>query len=295
MLMCGAERNRQPVCRGGVAIPWSGVAAALGRPPITSHASVVLNNWRRLDLDAPVELGNIDTLQLFLGGLDEKWFYLTTVALEAKGAPALAAIVAARRAAQQGRIEALAAPLETIAGVLNHILAILQRIPDQCDPYIFYHRVRPFLAGWEAPGIVYQGVSDTPQRWAGGSAAQSSLLQAIDAGLGITYRNTMARTFLQTMRDYMPPPHRRFIQVIEDGPSLRQMVLAHQQSHPTLVERYNACIRALDRFRQEHMAITVRYILHQAPSEQDAKGTGGTHFRRFLTTVRKETTAHLIA
>ena len=70
-----------------IAVPWSVVADKLGRPPILSHASVVLQNWRRLDPAGPLELDNLATQATVLGGMDEQWFYLVTVAIEAAGAP----------------------------------------------------------------------------------------------------------------------------------------------------------------------------------------------------------------
>lgn len=279
----------------GVAIPWAQVAEQLGRPMIVAHASMVLNNWRRLDKSQPVALDNLDTLQLFLGGLDEKWFFLTTVAIEAEGAPALPALVEAQRAAAAGQPDRVAGCLETINTTLNNIFEILRRVPEKCDPYIFYHRIRPFLAGWEAPGIIYQGVSESPQILAGGSAAQSSLIQALDAGLGIAHIDDKTRPFLMEMRHYMPPSHRRFIEALEAGPSIRQFVAKHQGDHPGLVTLYNEAIERMSRFRTKHIEISVRYILRQAPKNEEAKGTGGTDFVPFLHTARQETQNRKIA
>jgi indoleamine 2,3-dioxygenase len=31
-----------------VSIPWSQVAARLGRPPILTHSSIVIHNWKRI-------------------------------------------------------------------------------------------------------------------------------------------------------------------------------------------------------------------------------------------------------
>ena len=68
------------------AIPWTMVAERLGRPPTLAHASLVLNNWKRLDTNGPIKLGNLETLMQFHGGLDESWFYLVTTEIEAIGA-----------------------------------------------------------------------------------------------------------------------------------------------------------------------------------------------------------------
>src|SRR5262249_33389999 len=63
----------------GVPAPWFAVAEKLGRPPVLSYASYALHNWRRLDAQGPIELGNVVLLQNFLGGVDEEWFVLVHV------------------------------------------------------------------------------------------------------------------------------------------------------------------------------------------------------------------------
>ncbi len=287
----GGEKPATMIPRG-VAIPLWQIAEKLGRPPILSHASVVLDNWKRLDQSKPVELGNIATLQLFLGGADEQWFYLATVAMEAKGASAMGCFVEAYKAIATERIEILAEQLAKIASVVVDMQGALQRITQRCDPYIFYHRVRPFLTGWPEPGVIYEGVSDIPQKYAGGSAAQSSLVQSFDAALGIKHQEEKTQFFLQAMRSYMPPSHRKFIEALESELSIREFVLNHQHSHPILCYLYNNCIQELDQFRKKHMEIAVNYILRQNP--QQAKGTGGTNFVHFLKKVENDTKANLI-
>jgi indoleamine 2,3-dioxygenase len=283
-----------PACRlpRGLALPWCRVAEQLGRPPIGSHASIALSNWRRLDKGGPLDPGNLAPLLVFLGGRDEEWFYVVTIALEAQGGPAMRAIVDAQEGVATGNVEAVAADLQAITAALGAMLDTLLRMHERCDPYVFFHRVRPFLTGWPEPGVVYEGVSGSPQRFCGGSAAQSSLLQSLDAGLGVAHRADEMHPFLMEMRRYMPPPHRRFIEVLEGGPSLRQFILDHLRSHPGLAERYNECITALEAFRRHHSRIAVRYIAEQAIGEE--AGTGGSSFVRFLSKAREETQEHLI-
>ena len=289
----GGAQPAQKIPRG-VAIPWAQVAETVGRPMIVAHASMVLNNWRLLDESRPLALDNLETLQLFLGGLDERWFYLTTVAIEAKGGPALLAMIETQQAVATGQVAEVVHGLARLRAAIDAIYAILLRIPEKCDPHIFFHRIRPFLAGWPAPGVMYEGVSDAPIQLAGGSAAQSSLIQSFDAILGVTHPGEETRPFLTEMRNYMPPAHRRFIEAIEAGPSVRGFVEARTTSHPVLCDLYNDTLQALDAFRKKHIEISVRYILHQAPDEAEAVGTGGTSFVPFLSKARRETTAQLI-
>lgn len=278
-----------------IAVPWYELAEKLGRPPIVAHQSMVLNNWQRLDKTAPVSLDNVTTQALFLGGMDERWFYLVTLQIELDGAAALPALIDAQTAVAQKHPEELTPSLQKISATIKKMLGSLDRMIEKCDPYIFYHRVRPFLAGWPEPGLIYEGVNTKPQLLAGGSAAQSSLIQALDGGLGVVHTSHKTRPFLQEMRAYMPRPHRAFLRALEAGPSVAEFVNNHRESHPQLMQTYNDCIAQLDTFRRKHIEISVRYIVHQAPESEAAKGTGGTSFVPFLSEARKETKRQMMA
>lgn len=278
----------------GVAVPLCELAGHFDLPPIVVYASLMLYNWRRLDPNGPIDLDNLTTLQLFRGGIDEQWFYLVTLVIEAKGAPALPAMVEIQRAVVSDRPDLVAPQLHVVREAIGDATATLLRMPEQCDPYIFYHHIRRYLTGWEAPGVVYEGVSDEPRMCLGGSAAQSTLIQALDAGLGVQHPGEESGPFLRAMRAYMPRPHRRFVEALERGPSLRQFVIDRRQRYPVLRDAYNACVRALGEFRQKHIEIAVRYITRQAATKEEAKGTGGTNFAVFLGRARKETGEHEI-
>ena len=175
-----------------LAIPWHAVARKLGRPPVLSYASYALNNWRRLDVSAPVVTGNIALLQEFLGGIDEQWFILIHVEIEAKAAPAMAALLPSLAAARDANLDQLTNLLEKVGGSIDAIYGTLLRMPEHCDPYIYYHRVRPYIHGWRdhpliPSGITYKGVAEyqgKPQQFRGETGAQSSIVPSLDAALG---------------------------------------------------------------------------------------------------------------
>src|SRR5207302_7669367 len=98
-----------------IARPWVAVAARLGRPPILSYASYALDNWRRLDADGPIALGNLALLQNFLGGLDEEWFVTVHVQIEAEAAPALQATSSVLSAVAAESVGGVLEALGTIA------------------------------------------------------------------------------------------------------------------------------------------------------------------------------------
>ena len=133
-----------PACLG---LPWHQLARLLGRPPVLSYVSYALDNWRRLDPNLPIELGNIALLQNFLGGQDEEWFVIVHVAIEAKAGPALGAVVAALQAVIDDQPEVVESQLAIIARPLEAMHEILLRMPERCDPYVYFRRVRPYIHG----------------------------------------------------------------------------------------------------------------------------------------------------
>jgi indoleamine 2,3-dioxygenase len=287
-----------PRIPAGVAGPWVAVARRLGRPPVLSYASYALDNWRRLDARGPLELGNLAILQSFLGGADEDWFILVHVEIEALAAPGLRALLPAQAAAAAGDAARLEARLAGLAAALERIASALLRMPDWCDPYVYYQRVRPWLFGWKdhpalPHGVVYEGeFGGEPRRFRGETGAQGAIVPALDAALGVAHRDDPLRAYLLEMRDYMPPRHRAFVEELERGASIRACVAEHREDHPALLEAYDACLHWLEVFRGQHFEYAARYIQRQSQASAanpTGVGTGGTPFMPYLRKHRDET------
>ena len=232
-------------------------------------------------------------LQNFLGGADEEWFITVHVDIEAKAAPALEAVMPAQRAAAGADLSELQRQLEVVGGALASMYDALARMPEYCDPGAYYLRVRPFIHGWKnhpalPVGLVYEGVSayaGAPQRFRGETGAQSSIVPVLDALLGVAHQPDPLREYLMEMREYMPPAHRAFMQAVEGGPSVRELVLREGDAAPALREAYDGCIEWIRRFRELHLEYAARYIHRQTPSGAENPtdvGTGGTPFMRYL-------------
>ncbi len=279
-----------------IAVPWVAVAKSLDRFPVLTYASHGLNNWRRLDQEGPIALGNLAILRNFFGGLDENWFVTVHVEIEARAAPLVEAIVSAQKAVEAGDPDELQRALIVIASTLQRMFSTLIRIRDNCDPYIFFNRVQPFMQGMK--NVLYEGVPELagrPQNFPGGSGAQSTLMPLLDAALGIQHAADALITYLQDLRRYMPREHQEFLSGVEHGPSIRDYVLRVPEAR--LVEQYNNCIDELGRFRAEHLKISIEYI--QRPAQQQAgvrgeHGTGGSPFVGYLKKHREETFAHRV-
>jgi len=284
-----------------VAVPWCAVAARLGRPPVLSYASYALDNWRRLDPEGPLELGNLAILQNFLGGADEDWFILVHLEIEARAAQVIAALGPACAAAEARDWGRLSDRLAGIADGIESLCQSLGRMPELCDPYVYYQRVRPYIHGWKdhpllPEGVVYEGVAafaGRPQRLRGETGAQSGIVPALDAALGVEHAGDPLRAYLAEMRDYMPPGHREFVAAVEAAPSIRAAAIASGDRH--LQAAYDECVRWLEAFRSTHLDYAARYIHQQRPSggaNPTGVGTGGTPFMAYLRKHRDETARH---
>lgn len=270
----------------GIAQPWAALAKKLDRPTILMHGSLVLQNWRLVTENAPFSLDNLTTNHQFLGGLDEAWFYLVTVAIEHAGVAAIQGIVEARLAVEQDDQEGFEAALEKLVTGQQRMHLELMRMWEKCDPYIFFTRVRPYLASFE--NVEFKGVEENPMRsHHGGSAAQSTLIQAIDAALDIEHQEQRAHVYLQLMRQYMPVPHRQFLEWIEAGPSLRDYAQQSEKGKALMKEAVNH----LYHFRQAHLEMVAKYIMKQGSNAGPGadKGTGGTNPMVFCKQVRNDT------
>ena len=201
----------------------------------------------------------------------------------------MVALGAAVAASQDGDDAALAEHLTALEAGIRTMTDALMRIPDRCDPHIFYNRIRPYLAGWPAPGLTYAGTGLPPQVWAGGSAAQSSLLQSIDAGLGIRHEHAHTRDFLNAMLQYMPPKHRALVAALREVSTIRDACDEWRSAHCATLTM--PASRATDEFRRKHIGLTSQYIVKQASVHvgPGTTGTGGTDFVEFLRESRVET------
>ncbi|MCB0013635.1 MAG: hypothetical protein KDE34_17095 [Anaerolineales bacterium] len=280
---------------------WYDVSQRLDRPPALTYASQSLYNWRRLDPEGPVAVDNIIMKQTFVGSMDEVWFVTLHINIEAAAAPALQLLWPTLAAVADHDDEQIIANLAVIAGALNQMQTLLERMPERCEPFIYYHRVRPFMFGWRdnpllPDGLIYSGVEawgDRPVQFRGETGAESSIVPALDAFLGISHEFDEMRAYLLEMRDYMPAPHRQLILDLESASTLRAYVSDRHNS--LLREAYNGTIQALGAFRRLHIEFAARYII--APAKGAAAGevgTGGTPFTVYLKKHIRETERHLL-
>ena len=287
-----------------LAVPMVALADHLGQQPLLPYSGYVLDNWGLVDPSRPIDLDNIYMIQNFLNGQDENWFVLIHVAIEAAAGEALAAFGPAIEASNAGDVAKTRSVLESIGETWKTINAIFDRMPERCDPYIYFERVRPYIHGWKdnpalPDGIIYEGVEKygtKAQAFRGQTGSQSSIVPAMDALMGVGHAADPLREFLDQLHIYRPPAHRRFIEDTRQASQLRAFV--EGAGDRGLTEAYNTIIQAIADFRTRHLEYAASYINKQqrAASGNDTEvGTGGTPFMRYLKKHRDETAARLIS
>lgn len=329
--------DRIPEC---VARPLVETANVLGLPPLATYAGLCLWNFKQIipsgdsrknpglnDLD----LDNLTTINTFTGSIDESWFYLVSVFFEYKGAGTIRTGVESMTHARNGDTDKLVASLQNLAEAIDELGSVLMRMEEMCDPHVFYYRIRPYLAGWKNMadvGLTKEGVfygnDPIPKAYAGGSNAQSSLIQFLDSLLSVKHYSAGERPvphrtpaaaaaaakpsndYLMDMRQYMPRKHREFLAAIDTESCIRDFVMKNKDNS-ALILAYDACLAMIKLFRDKHIQVVTRYVVLQAKQAPKMgslltlrsglakkklgaeKGTGGTSLLPFLKQCRDET------
>ncbi|KAI9226838.1 MAG: Indoleamine 2,3-dioxygenase [Piptocephalis tieghemiana] len=265
-----------------LSIPLCTLANALGCNPVSCHASVALWNWKPLDPHDSLDLDNLAILHTFSGSTDEAWFYLVTTAIEAKGGLVISAILDAleQTHSPSPSLPALANALDQLKSLIQDITHILVRMYERCDPYIFFWKVRAYLAGWSnmavaglPNGLHYAGV-DAPGTWrqySGGSAGQSALIHLLDVALSVVHYRTGTsegrNSFMDAMREYMPSGHSNYLTDMAKVTNIRSFV-SDLEARSTrtnedlqVIRAYDEAVAALSKFRSEHVRIVTMYIV----------------------------------
>lgn len=282
-----------------IARPLVEVSDILGLPPLATYAGLCLWNYRKIipGAEGDMEFSNLTTINTFTGSIDETWFYLVSVFFESRGARAIRFGMQAMESAQEEDLPRLVRSLQELAQAIDHLGSVLMRMEEMCDPHVFYFRIRPYLAGWKnmgdvglsKDGVIY-GQESTPRSYAGGSNAQSSLIQFLDSLLSIPHHSTGERPtqsmtlsssepqsavkesksnpFLMEMRNYMPRKHREFLLAVEEQTRIKHVVSKYA-SNGELSLSYDACLAMTKLFRDKHIQIVTRYVVLQAKKGQD--------------------------
>ena len=281
-----------------VSSPWVKLSKYLGRPPILSYASYCLDNWYKIDKSEPISLNNVALINNFLGGVDEDWFVTIHVCIEDAATEAIDSAYNLSLLNDKNNVNEFSLELKKIVRSLKKVNNIFAKMPEKCDPYVYYHRVRPYIFGTKdnpdlKEGLIYENqYQNVPQFFRGETGAQSSIVPFLDGALGIYHTNDNLRPYLNEMRDYMPPKHRKMIENVEERSVAKECI----DKSKKLKLEYNQCLEEIRRFRAQHLEFAASYIHKQSKAKNafgsggsTFRGTGGTPFMRYLKKPRDET------
>lgn len=139
---------------------------------------------------------NLQSLHTFTGTKDEEWFYLISVSVEARGSPLILDMLRCLQAVDDNNSATIVSCLRSITAGIKELTQLLGRMHEHCDPQVFYHNIRPLLAGSKgmaaaglSKGILYDEGKGRSQwrQYSGGSNAQSSLIQLFDIFLAVDH------------------------------------------------------------------------------------------------------------
>jgi len=296
-----------------IAMPLWHVSNILGISPICTHAGLDLWNFKKIDSSGPKIVENLEQITSFTGTPDEKYFFLIMTEIEDIGKDIFDKLLTVP-------LLVLSKDTASLIHILNELYLIIQKINitmnkmfTGCKPEVFYNVLRPYLAGWYDDGLIFEGVSNEPTRYKGGSAAQSSLIQLFDIVLGVYHDSP----FFKEMREYMPNDHANILNKLELEMKecniyefiMKKKFITYSSfkdqytkglednfsdetiDDSDLKKAYKKCIVELSKFRHIHFEIAYKYVTKMNP--ESVKGTGGQELKTFLDTARKETTHNI--
>jgi indoleamine 2,3-dioxygenase len=271
----------------------------VGRPPILSYADYALNNWKRIDKNSDISLGNIQLIQKFNNIYDEDWFILVHVEIEARAGRLLKSIYNLTEFLDSGKApndDFFAENLEVICSSFKGINTVLERMPEKCSPDVYFRKVRPYIFGFE--NVVYENVPSCSffsgakeQSFRGETGAQSSIVPAVLAAFGVKHQQSILTHHLDDMRKYMPRNHRGFVSHLEGSSVNIRDGIINNKLDKYVRATYNNIILQLCRFREIHFGYAVDYIQKKC---DNPTGTGGTPYVKWLKELTEETKSYLL-
>lgn len=239
----------------------------------------------------------------FTGTPDEDWFYAVSVAIEARGAAIIPAMLDCTQAVARKDDSTIVQHLQFFRTVVQELIVLLQRMNEKCQPSVFYDQIRPFLAGGKGmadsglPRGIFYDEGDGAGSWrqySGASNGQSALVQFLDVALGVRHgpQSSSADNYLmvpttrflagnkkdqltkpQDMRRYMRPEHAALLESMAAHNHLRPYATS-AATDPAVRRAYEEAVAALILFRDAHIRIVTRYVL--APARRGKTSGSGS-------------------
>ncbi|KAL3476955.1 Indoleamine 2,3-dioxygenase [Aspergillus californicus] len=312
----GGERPKDRL-PPAISVPFLEVSAHLGLPPCATYAA--LNLWNFVPTSPNADLTDADNLSVslsFTGTKDEEWFFMISVAMEAKGAQLIQLMLDTILAITIDDKQRIVANLLQFSEGIKELGQILERMYEKNRPPVFFHELRPYLAGSKnmasagLPNGLFYDLGEGKGEWlqySGGSNAQSSLIQTLDIFLGVVHSATGSpkgeapkshppakQGYIQEMRNYMPGPHRRFLEMLSRNANVRGFAMSNIPDSPVR-DAYNTAVMSLGAFRDKHIQVVTRYIIMAARLPPPEKSTAQLNLATTTSSQMKDSSGHVAA
>ena len=258
-----------------VARPLMQLSRLVGRPPSLTYASYVLANFV-----GPVPSKNTMPHDLSIAQTpsctsDEDWFVAVHLSIESAGGQIVTAIEEIETALEEDTPERILDAIQVVESCLSFAIEVLPAIYERLAPVTFREEIRPLLYGHDQ--IVFEGVGDGELvTYVGETGAQSGIIRAIDAILGVSHSDPM-KDSMTAFAECAPPLHRSYFQKVDPiGKSIASKKLPRKIS-----EARQSALKALGEFRRTHLRIVSGYLMPEG-KQLSNRGTGGTEFRHWL-------------
>jgi len=239
--------------------------------------------WKKIDENiSSKSLSNVALRFSFTGTESEAIFFLLSVVADTYMGDVFKAIFEANKSIEQGDEDEFLKNLRQIDESWKAINDEMHTMHFKNDPFIFYGKLRPFLAGFQdkskfPDGILYEGVFTSTGKELrvsseGGSVGNDPSFQMFERGMGIKFDGD-----IDTVQEYYATgfigPHKKMVQFIEENTQLRSYVLQRQSE--IMIQLYNSIIDRYILFNKYHWGYIEKYIIKQSHKKiEELKGVG---------------------
>lgn len=251
-----------------IAIPLVKLSEKLRCRPFMEYAlSYALQNYYRIDPKGPLTYDNLMMHRMFEGSYSERGFVVTHVTMVAYTGRFVTNVTASLKAIETKNMPALIEAYSNLLTDLRDINEEMETMWLKSKPGD-YNNFRTFIMGVKnqpmfPKGVIYEGISETPQFFRGESGANDSIIPTLDNLLELTDKmpTNPLTDILKDFRTYRPRGHSEFVQwVYEKAKFVGTRDFSMQDPNAALL--YLNILDHIREFRHRHWLFTKNYIIN---------------------------------
>lgn len=280
-----STQKSQPKIPKILSLIWMYISDLIGRKPMIDYADLVLYNYGthcESEDDLDNDIHNFYIQKGFSNIIDEEWFFKIHLFIEWHGRKFVSSVLNCQKIMDNelipngNHIYELVSHLEEIYKFQNNIAKeYFPKMYENCNPFIFFNRVRYYLKSFENVEYESFGIKN----YAGPTGAQSSLFNLMDIFLGIPSPSGPLGKQVEEFGKCIPLEHQKFLKYQKQRVSLRKFIQQRAiiEDVTPLVRIYNHLVDGIYKIRVSHIKFVEDYIFANLPESvrNTMKGTGG--------------------